>query len=170
MVGTFYSPDGNAEIWETPPQGYIPEEEWLAQRRAEAEAAEQERLNDPALARAEKYTEINSKCELALNALTETYPDRETITFERQEREAREWQADNNASVPFITALAQNRGMEMSVLVEKILAKADLFSTASGTLIGLRQKYEDQLLALGEDATAAQIRAIEVDYTLPGVE
>ena len=168
---TFYSPSGNAEIWEEKPEHYIVEAEWLAQRQAEADAAEQVRLNDPVLARNEKYAEINNDCQAALSALTFTYPDRELLTFERQEREARALLAgDSAADVTHITAIAQGRGIPVEELAQKIIAKADAFALASGWLIGMRQKYEDQLNALGEDATAEQIRAITVSYSLPSAD
>ena len=89
---TYYSPSGNPEIWEEKPEGYITQEEWDAARAAEEAAAEAERLaeyNKPENARVRKYAEINEGCQAALAALTATYPDRELLTFERQEREAR---------------------------------------------------------------------------------
>ena len=170
-TATWYSPSGNPEIWDNPPEHYIIETEWLAQRQAEADAAEQVRLNDPVLARNEKYAEINNGCQTALSALTLTYPDRELLTFERQEREARALLAGDSATdVAHITAIAQGRGIPVEELAQKIIAKADAFALASGLLIGMRQKYEDQLNALGEDATAEQIRAITVSYSLPGAD
>lgn len=41
---TFYSPDGNPEIWDEQPEGYITVEEWEAARAAEAAEAEAARL------------------------------------------------------------------------------------------------------------------------------
>lgn len=174
MADTYYSPFGNPEIWEEKPEGYITQEEWDAARAAEEAAAEAERLaeyNKPENARIRKYAEINEGCEAALAALTATYPDRELLTFERQEREARALLAGDSATdVAHITAIAQERGIPVEELAQKIIAKADAFALASGLLIGMRQKYEDQLNALGEDATAEQIRAITVSYSLPGAD
>lgn len=171
---TYYSPSGNPEIWEEKPEGYITQEEWDAARAAEEAAAEAERLaeyNKPENARVRKYAEINEGCQAALAALTATYPDRELLTFERQEREARALLAGDSATdVAHITAIAQGRGIPVEELAQKIIAKADAFALASGLLIGMRQKYEDQLNALGEDATAEQIRAITVSYSLPGAD
>ena len=174
MADTYYSPFGNPEIWEEKPEGYITQEEWDAARAAEEAAAEAERLaeyNKPENVRIRKYAEINEGCEAALAALTATYPDRELLTFERQEREARALLAGDSATdVAHITAIAQERGIPVEELAQKIIAKADDFALASGLLIGMRQKYEDQLNALGEDATTAQIKDITVSYSLPGAD
>ena len=170
---TFYSPTGNCEIWEQKPDGYITQEEWDAARAAEEAAAEAERLaeyNKPENARARKYAEINEGCQAALAALTATYPDRELLTFERQEREARALLAEDSAAdVTHITAIAQGRGIPVDELAQKIIAKADAFALASGALIGQRQWYEDALESLGPDATTAQIEDITVSYSAAAV-
>ncbi len=77
---------------------------------------------------------------------------------------------DSATDVAHITAIAQERGIPVEELAQKIIAKADDFALASGLLIGMRQKYEDQLNALGEDATTAQIKDITVSYSLPGAD
>ena len=180
----FYSPTGNCEIWEQKPDGYITQEEWDMARAAEeaaseaqraadeaaAEAARMAEYNKPENARIRKYAEINSKCQAALAALTATYPDRELLTFERQEREARTLLAgDSAADVTHITAIAQGRGIPVDELAQKIIAKADAFALASGALIGQRQWYEDALESLGPDATTAQIEDITVSYSAAAV-
>ena len=173
---TFYSPSGNAEIWEEKPDGYITQEEWDAARAAEEAAAEAERLaeyNKPENARARKYAEINEGCEAALTALTATYPERELLTFERQEREARALLAgDSAADVTHITAIAQGRGIPVEELAQKMHISYDpyqFFALASGALIGQRQWYEDALESLGPDATTAQIEDITVSYSAAAV-
>lgn len=166
---TFYSSIGNAEIWEEKPEGYITQEEWDAARAAEEAAAEAERLaeyNKPENARVRKYAEINEGCQAALAALTATYPDRELLTFDKQEAEARAYLSDpSSATTPILTAIAQGRDIPVEELAQKIIAKADAFALASGALIGQRQWYEDALESLGPDATTAQIEDITVSYS-----
>ena len=170
---TYYSPSGNPEIWEEKPEGYITQEEWDAARAAEEAAAEAERLaeyNKPENARARKYAEINEGCQAALAALTATYPDRELLTFDKQEAEARAYLSDpSSATTPILTAIAQGRGIPVEELAQKIIAKADAFALASGALIGQRQWYEDALESLGPDATTAQIEDITVSYSAAAV-
>lgn len=148
-------------------------EQEKARLEAKEAAAEAERLaeyNKPENARARKYAEINEGCQAALAALTATYPDRELLTFERQEREARALLAgDSAADVTHITAIAQGRGIPVEELAQKIIAKADAFALASGALIGQRQWYEDALESLGPDATTAQIEDITVSYSAAAV-
>lgn len=144
---------------------------WEAEKaRLEAEAAkaEEERQaeeNKPENVRARKLAEINAKCEAALAALTLTYPERELLTFDKQEAEARAYQADSGASVPLLTSLAAGRGISVADLAGRVIAKADAFTTASGWLIGQRQRLEDTLDAC---ETVEAVRAIEVNYSLPG--
>jgi len=59
---TFYSPDGNAEIWDTKPEGYKTQEEWLA-----AHAPETPVMTLDA-AQAAKRSEINAGFDVALTA------------------------------------------------------------------------------------------------------
>ncbi|MFQ9868622.1 MAG: hypothetical protein ACLRWP_17950 [Bilophila wadsworthia] len=44
--------------------------------------------------------------------------------------------ADPTASTPLLSALAEARGISLPDLVERVLAKADAFAVASGSIIG----------------------------------
>lgn len=114
-----------------------------------------------------KLDEINKAYEQAIATLTPTYPDDERLTFDKQEAEARAWLADNDAETPFVDALATGRQMDKAELVSRIIAKADAFALASGSLTGQRQRYED-LLDVAETADA--VAAIVPQYSLPGME
>lgn len=115
----------------------------------------------------EKLNEINATYQQAIATLTPTYPDDERLTFDKQEQEARSWIADNDAETPFVDALAAGRQMEKAELVSRIIAKADAFALASGSLTGQRQRYED-MLDVAE--TAEAVAAIVPQYSLPGME
>ena len=114
--------------------------------------------------KAAKLTEVNESYDTATSALVSTYPDTELLTFDKQESEARAWQADNSASTPLIDALALGRGIDKAELVRRIIAKAEAFATATGYLTGQRQRYEDILDAA---TTAEEIEAIVPEYKLP---
>lgn len=117
--------------------------------------------------KAAKLAQINEGCQSALAALTPTYPEKELLTFERQEREARALLAGDGSDVAHITAIASGRGIPVEELARKIVAKADVFSLGSGLLIGRRQRYEDML----EGAqTKEAVAAIQPVYTLPEVQ
>lgn len=117
--------------------------------------------------KAAKLNEINTTYQQAIATLTPTYPDDERLTFDKQEQEARSWLADNSTPTPFVDALAAGRQMEKAELVSRIIAKADAFALASGSLTGQRQRYED-MLDVAETADA--VAAIVPQYSLPGME
>ena len=98
--------------------------------------------------------------------MTPGYPDDERLTFDKQEAEARAWLADSSASTPFVDALAAGRQMEKAELVSRIIAKADAFALASGSLTGQRQRYEDLLDAA---ETAEEVEAIVPVYSIAGM-
>lgn len=114
-----------------------------------------------------KLAEINNAYQQAIATLTPTYPDDERLTFDKQEQEARAWLTDNSTPTPFIDALSAGRQMDKAELVSRIIAKADAFALASGSLTGQRQRYED-MLDVAETADA--VAAIVPQYSLPGME
>ena len=67
----------------------------------------------------------------------------ERDTFERQEREALEWVADNEAPAKFIRALAISREVSIDGLVSKIIFKANLYSQTLAKALGEKHKAED---------------------------
>ena len=119
---------------------------------------------DLAQAKAAKLAEINAACDAALASLTADYPESELLTFDKQETEARALIADPEAATPFLTPLAAARGLETEALARKVIAKADAFTTASGHVIGLRQKDEDRLKAA---QSVEDVAAIVPEYRLP---
>ena len=114
-------------------------------------------------AKAAKLSEINAAADRAI--ATATYPDREISTFDKQEAEARAYAADPTASTPLLSALAQARGVPLPDLVERVLAKADAFAVASGSIIGQRQALKDRLDAC---TTLEEVQGITVNISMPG--
>ena len=117
--------------------------------------------------KAAKLSEINAVADRAIATLTATYPDREISTFDKQEAEARAYAADPTASTPLLSALAQARGVPLDELVRRVLAKADAFAVASGSIIGQRQALEDRLDAC---TTLEEVQGITVHIAMPGAE
>jgi hypothetical protein len=97
--------------------------------------------------KAAKNAEINAECERRIQAVINTYPGTEVLTFDKQEKEARAWLADSATATPLLDALAAYRGIAKDDLVNRIIAKADYFADYSGAHIGHRQKLEDQVSA-----------------------
>lgn len=115
--------------------------------------------------KAAKLAEINAAADRAISKLTATYPDREIATFDKQEAEARAYSADPTAPTPLLSALSQARGVELPELVRRVIAKADVFAVAAGSIIGQRQALEDRLNAC---ATLEEVEALTVAISMPG--
>lgn len=94
-----------------------------------------------------KLGEINAAYEQEMSAIKAGYPLSEVLSWDKQEAEARAYQADSNAATPFIDALATERGMAKAELVSRIMAKVDMYEQTVGMLTGKRQRLEDQVLA-----------------------
>lgn len=136
---------------------------WEAEKaRLDAEANKPPTLEE---AKAAKLAEINAECQHMLESLTLTYPERELTTFDKQESEARAYLADPTASTPFLSALAAARGIKLADLVQRVIAKADAFTSASCYIIGQRQALEDRLDAA---QTVDDVRAVVVSIIMPG--
>ena len=113
--------------------------------------------------KAAKLAEVNNAYDVATSAIVYTYPETELLTFDKQEKEARLWDADNTVATPFLDGLALARGIDKSELVRRVIAKSDAFQTAVATLTGLRQRYEDQLSMA---TTAEEVAAIVPVYDI----
>jgi len=107
-----------------------------------------------------KVVEINAAFEKAMLPIIVGIPAIERESWKKQETEARAYQVSNSAPTPLIDALAESRGIDKAELVSRIIAKADLFATLSGQLIGKRQALEDTVNALPDTATAEDVAAI----------
>lgn len=104
-----------------------------------------------------KLAQINASYQEALDLITQATPQAEIQSWDTQEREAKAYQASQEAQTPYIDSLAKARGVEKGELVAKILEKAQIFSTLSATLTGSRQKCED---AIAKAQNAKDLEAI----------
>ncbi len=100
-----------------------------------------------------KISALNSACDAELSAITKQYPTSEINSWPKQEAEARAYQADNTAAVPFIEALAAARGITVADQVTRIIAKADAYAATAAAAVGKRQALVDQVNAIVDDTT-----------------
>ena len=91
-------------------------------------------------------SKANADFETAISSLTSSIPTSEISTWTKQEQEARAYLLDSTASTPFIDAICLARGCEKSYLIGKIIEKADAYAVAVGTLTGIRQKLEKEIV------------------------
>lgn len=100
--------------------------------------------------------------------------DTERETWERQKIEADAYILDVNAGTPFLDALSTSRGITKADVVQKILAKAEIYAIAIGNLLGEQYKFEDQLELV---STLAELDALvlpdfctlDLDFAVPEV-
>ncbi|MDY4279626.1 MAG: hypothetical protein SOX56_00820 [[Pasteurella] mairii] len=85
------------------------------------------------------------------------YPQAEIDSFFRQEAEALAYQADHKAPTPMLSQIAENRGVALEELAVKVLEKSAQFAVAMGALIGVRQGFEDRILAAQNQEQLEQI-------------
>lgn len=105
-----------------------------------------------------KKAEINAHYENTAQAiLVSQYPPSEAQTWSIQEKEAKEWQANNGAQTPFLTQLAKSRGIERDTLALNVLNKAKAYTTELAKLTGRRQKCEDEIQAAQDISTLDSI-------------
>lgn len=98
--------------------------------------------------RAHKLAEINAAFEIAAAGIKASYPESEVLSWDKQEKEARDFLADPQAVTPQLDAMAETRGLDKTELANRIVSKADSFAVSSGQIIGKRQALEDQLKAM----------------------
>ena len=108
-----------------------------------------------------KLAEINRASEAALADLRRQYPQFEIDTWRDQETEARAWKADNTADTPTLSGIAEERGIALVDLVDRVIANADAYRPQVTAVIGKRQRLEDDLNAALKAGDRAAIEAIE---------
>lgn len=116
-----------------------------------------------AQAAASKLAEINEGAGRALAELSAGYPAGEIASWPQQTREAEAIAANPAANVPILTAIAQQRGIGVVELAQRVLAKVAAYGMASGYIIGQRQALEDAIEAVELTAADAlqQLEAIQ---------
>lgn len=82
------------------------------------------------------------------------YPLSERESWPVQTEEARALEADPAAATPWIDAAAAARGLDRLVLAQRIREKDDAYRQVHGLLTGTRQRIEDQIDAVADDALA----------------
>jgi len=114
---------------------------------------------------AKAIARINSGYTQTMQVILDEYPDAETLSFDKQEREAREWQqwqvnGGAEPATPYIDAMLSERPIGKSELVSRIISKANAFVGAHGSATGRRQRLEDDIKASLQAEDRAALEAI----------
>ena len=124
----------------------------------------------------EKKTEINNKFSAAMRSLTSRYPDMEVATFAKQEAEAAAYLVDPKTPIPYLTTLADIRGVDVEELVLKVSKNCESYNESTAYYVGLRHKFLDMLTSMIEhieetstkeelDEAIKNIIALDIDYS-----
>ncbi|MNV09080.1 hypothetical protein D3C71_995660 [compost metagenome] len=103
--------------------------------------------------------EVNHAFESAMMSVRINYTESEIMSWSKQEAEARGWLADDTYPTPILDLIAVARGMDKTILLNKVVLKADQYAYATGVAIGRRQQLEDQiaLITVGQESELEQI-------------
>lgn len=99
----------------------------------------------------------------------------EKQTWAKQQAEVTAYLIDNSAPTPTLDGLAQARGIERSVMLEKAIAKVTAFEPLSVAIVGRQQAYEDQIKAIAANESKTlkeritELRELQFDYSLDSV-
>ena len=80
-----------------------------------------------------------------MDEIAKPYTKTEQLTWDSQVKEADAYLLNNQADVPMISVLAQNRGVALADLVTWIKENEAAYRIAIGTLLGQQQAELDQL-------------------------
>ncbi|MGX2951682.1 hypothetical protein ACWIUA_12425, partial [Ursidibacter sp. B-7004-1] len=97
--------------------------------------------------RIQLISKLSDQTDRLKSAILVGYPQAEIDSFYRQEREAREWLADNSTPTPMLSGIVASRPEipNLAVLVEKVVEKANAFSAVMGAIIGKKQAVETRI-------------------------
>lgn len=103
---------------------------------------------------------INASYDAAVKNLSINYPygDREAMWL--QEKEARAYQANNAATVPWLDAIAAERAMTKAEVASIVVGRANTYAADHGTYTGKQQDLIADIVALGPSPTQMQLDAI----------
>lgn len=119
-----------------------------------------ETYNPWPLERKNKWVEIQTGFKIATEQLTQGTIDTERSSWSMQEAEARAWVLNNATPTPALSVLATARGVPLSLLVEKVIQKADLYKTYYFYFQGVRDKLEDQIKAFTDDMPLSRLEEL----------
>lgn len=119
--------------------------------------------------RADKQAEITNSADAALASAMAEYGTMEIATWDQQYDEAVAYQANPDAEVPLLTAIASPRGMDVAEMATRVVANRAAWVALSGNIVGQRLALQDALEAAvtiydeaeDDDAKASAIEAVE---------
>ena len=128
------------------------------------------KLDTPAMkfarAKEAKRRQIWSAGDAILAQVKANYTQAELESWSKQEQGAKDIQAGDTSTemAQFVAAIARRRGIEVSVLVAKILANVESYGALSAAVIGEQQRLDDLIKVA---TTPEDLEAIIWTYVPP---
>ena len=97
---------------------------------------------------AQEEVTIRQKYALLMKQVIKPYSDEERETWPTQLSEALDWTVDNTVEVPLLASIASDRGIPLSLLVDKVMENNRKYRSAIGSLLGQQQKELDELYSI----------------------
>ncbi len=132
---------------------------WIGQEKSEQEVDPKTQLEK---LREKKLAEIRQKFQGVVDSIKSQYAPYEIESFADQRAEWRAWVAGNTAKTPIVDALAQARGIDREVLLQRIGEKVTQIVQLQGT----QNKLEDQVKSMDK---VEYIEAVNVDEIIQSV-
>lgn len=112
-----------------------------------------------------KLLQVKTQFTGYISAFTQGYTLEEMLTWTKQEEEAIDYTADNQAPAKLIRKLSQSRNVAMNELSVRIRKKSASYKYGSGVLIGERQRCEDIIdAAVSVEDLDAVVFAVPADF------
>lgn len=89
--------------------------------------------------------QLKARADELSRLILEEYPEIEKNSFTIQKQEALSFKQNPEAPCPVLKGIADARGMELAVLVDKVLQKSQIFETVTGKIAGSRQAIMDKI-------------------------
>ena len=137
--------------------------DWLLDKTKQAELDQQAAAAAFEQAKIAKTSEINTQAQAYIDHATgaDQLPAFEVQSWAIQGAEAKAWHADSTAPTPTLDAIAKARCVPLDALRAGAYKKTMMYEAVVASVMGQRQKYNDQLRAA---KTLTEIDAINVVY------
>lgn len=110
--------------------------------------------------KANKFSQIDTAFQKAIDSLTAGWPEGEIKTWERQEKEALALQNNPLSPTPFLTTVANQRGITVAELATRVIRDSIAFSNASAYYVGLRHKARQLVQALPNEGSYERLQEL----------
>lgn len=91
----------------------------------------------------------------------------EYSTWAQQEAEARTYLADSSSSTPMLSILAENRGITVAEMANKVIAAVNAYNAKIATMLGKKQKVENEIKACVTIADCNRLTHLRFDVAMP---